>query len=175
MEDTKNLPTENAGIKVAEDSSKFRVAIWYVCSHLLLFKLVLSNAYQSGAGISGLALAALLSKQGDIFIDIYECNDEVRTAGAGIAFWKRFWTTLDSELDFDQVCLEMKTTAPGGWSTGKPERPFKAYITDKIPQSAPLLSLKPMMAPERQFPWRMLTTASSLTLVKVSFPPFFLC
>ncbi|KAL9126381.1 MAG: hypothetical protein Q9217_004558 [Psora testacea] len=80
----------------SQESAKFKIAI-------------------CGAGIAGLVLAAFISRSDDIVIDIYESQDEVRTAGAGIALWKRYWNTLVRELDFDRACVELKATATGGW------------------------------------------------------------
>ncbi|KAJ7726936.1 hypothetical protein B0H16DRAFT_1735435 [Mycena metata] len=57
-----------------------------------------------GCGISGLSLAAFISKFADkdpecrIAIDIYEAKPEVSTIGAGVGIWKRTWQALQ-DLD----------------------------------------------------------------------------
>ncbi|MCJ1248745.1 hypothetical protein MMC30_005964 [Trapelia coarctata] len=68
-----------------------------------------------GAGIAGLALASFLSKSEDITVDVFEVKPEIRTIGAGIAIWKRYWDILHDLHGFEEQCAARGVTTPE-WS-----------------------------------------------------------
>ncbi|ETW74981.1 hypothetical protein HETIRDRAFT_456460 [Heterobasidion irregulare TC 32-1] len=68
-----------------------------------------------GGGIGGLTLASFLSKKltnGSIAVDVYETNSDIRTIGAGIAIWKRYWDVLQDLLNIENDCLERGISLP---------------------------------------------------------------
>lgn len=72
----------------------------------------------SGGGIAGLALASFLCRTNNISVEVYEAKLECRTEGAGLAMWKRYWTILNTLIDFDKACAAKKAAVPG-WDGGK--------------------------------------------------------
>jgi salicylate hydroxylase len=64
-----------------------------------------------------MALAAFLAAVPDIRVDIYEAKPEIRTIGAGLAVWKRYWDVLEESLDFNSEC-EARGIARPRWSEG---------------------------------------------------------
>ena len=77
--------------------TKFRLAIWYAVSHLLDFHFISNEfAEESGGGIGGLTLAAVLGRfSHDIQVDIYEAAAEFSEIGAGISIWRRTWRIME--------------------------------------------------------------------------------
>ncbi|KAH8829573.1 salicylate hydroxylase, partial [Flagelloscypha sp. PMI_526] len=66
----------------------------------------------SGAGISGLAIAAYICQNSeDIEVDLYETKPVISTIGAGIAVWKRTWDVL-VELGFQAECEKRNLRIP---------------------------------------------------------------
>lgn len=76
-----------------------------------------TDIVRSGCGISGLALAAFISKfseqtsGGRIAVDIYEAKPEVSTIGAGVAIWKRSWQVLQG-LGFEEEIVKKGFKVP---------------------------------------------------------------
>ena len=88
-----------------------------VCSRACTYWLLLILDAHSGAGIAGLAFASFLSKSDDITVDVFEVKPEIRTIGAGIAIWKRYWDVLQDLHGFEEQCAERGVTTPE-WSRG---------------------------------------------------------
>lgn len=65
----------------------------------------------SGGGIGGLTLAAVLNKNCDILVDIYEAKPVISTIGAGIAIWKRSWQVLQ-DLGLEEEIAKRKLPLP---------------------------------------------------------------
>lgn len=89
-----------------------KIAIWYVCRGALCIASC-CDRNSSGAGITGLALAAFLStaNQPNLQIDVYEAKSEVSADGSGIAVWKRTWQVL-MQLGFEKDCQERGIRTP---------------------------------------------------------------
>lgn len=65
----------------------------------------------SGGGLGGLTLAAVLNKNCNINVDIYEAKPVIATIGAGIAIWKRTWEVLQ-ELALEEEMTKRKLRLP---------------------------------------------------------------
>lgn len=89
----------------------FEVAIWYVPYVLVLEVWLISSVVHSGGGVSGLAVAAFLSRRPDILVRIYEAKPEISDIGAGIAIWKRTWEVL-VDLGLDEELLKRNLDPP---------------------------------------------------------------
>ena len=79
--------------------------------YFLSIKLMIANEQYSGGGIGGLTLAAVLNKNSNVNVDIYEAKPVISTIGAGIAIWKRTWQILQ-ELGLEDEMTKRKLRLP---------------------------------------------------------------
>ncbi|KAA8645188.1 FAD-dependent oxidoreductase [Aspergillus tanneri] len=87
-----------------------------------------------GGGISGLALAAFLSKAEDIAVDVFEVKSEVRTIGAGIAIWQCYWDLLKDTVGLEAKCSAKGIPAP---KADNPANVYEFFQMDISPMVVP--------------------------------------